>query len=387
MKDQQVASLATSGITLTLLFLGRTAHNRFKFPIPIFEDSVCNVSKQSDLAKFLFSIALDIIDAGPMLDRLYYESLDRTMKDLAEECDKGEKFGGKIILVSGDFRQLLPVIPKANRAKITTRNGSLILEKGNYPENLSNIVEIPPSMYVESKEDVIDVLFGDLEENVGSEEYFKTRAILAADNDVVMETNDALVGQLQGELSTFYSIDSVGDDDDLTMFPTAFLNSLALSGLADHKLNLKVNAPVSLLRNMDIKRGHCNGTRYLVKAMGDYRLVLTKMDAKDDEPNKTLILPRIPMRANDYGLPFELNQLQFPVKSAFALTINMAHGQSFDKSGVLLPRSVWTHGQIYVAFSRCGNPNTISVGVDQQEFENLILPPGKVYMRNVVYKE
>ncbi|KAL7524716.1 hypothetical protein ACHAWF_001054 [Thalassiosira exigua] len=138
---------------------------------------------------------------------------------------------------------------------------------------------------------------------------------------------------------------------------------------------------------MDIKRGHCNGTRYLVKAMGDYRLVLTKMGAKEDDPNKTLILPRIPMRANDYGLPFELKRLQFRVKPAFALTINRAQGQSFDKCGVMLPRSFWTHGQIYVAFSRCGNRNKISVWVDQQEFENLILPPGKVYMMNVVYKE
>ena len=118
--------------------------------------------------------------------------------------------------------------------------------------------------------------------------------------------------------------------------------------------------------------------------MGDYRLVLTNMGAKDDDPNKTLILPRIPMRANDYGLPFELKRLQFPVKPAFALTINRAQGQSFDKCGVLLPRSVWTHGQIYVAFSRCGNPNKISVWADQQEFKKLILPPGKVYMKNVV---
>ncbi|KAL7551230.1 hypothetical protein ACHAWF_014414 [Thalassiosira exigua] len=114
MKDQQVASSETSGIASTLLFLGRTAHNRFKFPIPIFEDSICNVSKQSDLAKFLLSIALGITDEGPMLDRLCYEALDRTMKDLAEECDKRKKFGGKLIPVSGDFRQLMPVIPKAN---------------------------------------------------------------------------------------------------------------------------------------------------------------------------------------------------------------------------------------------------------------------------------
>ncbi|KAL7547642.1 hypothetical protein ACHAWF_010926, partial [Thalassiosira exigua] len=65
------------------------------FSIPIFEDSVCNVSKQSDLAKFLLDIALGIIDEGPMLDRLCHEALDRTMKDLAEESDKGKKVWGE----------------------------------------------------------------------------------------------------------------------------------------------------------------------------------------------------------------------------------------------------------------------------------------------------
>jgi ATP-dependent DNA helicase PIF1 len=263
----------------------------------------------------------------------------------------------------------------------------LDLGEGNLPTHYANIVEIPPSMCAPSKEDVIDQVFGDLEDNIGNEDYFRTRAILAATNDTVTETNNELVGRLPGEVHAYHSIDTVGEDDDQTMFPTEFLNSLALSGMADHELNLKVGTPVILLRNIDIKGGHCNGTRYLVKALGEYRLILTKMGAKEDDQNRTLILPRIPMKSNDNGQPFVLKRLQFPIKPAFALTINRAQGQSLSLCGILLPRSVWTHGQIYVAFSRCGNPNRIVVWADQEEFTELKLPPGKVYMRNVVYKE
>ena len=86
-------------------------------------------------------------------------------------------------------------------------------------------------------------------------------------------------------------------------------------------------------------------------------------------------------------MPFVLKRLQFPIKLAFALTINRAQGQSINKCGILLPKSVWTHGQIYVAFSRCGNPRNIFVWADQEEFIQLKLPPTKKYMRNVVYKE
>jgi hypothetical protein len=71
------------------------------------------------VAKFLGSIVLGIIDEGPMLNKLCYEALDRSMRDLAPSAkDAKKKFWGKLILVSGDFRQLLPVIEKANRSKI-----------------------------------------------------------------------------------------------------------------------------------------------------------------------------------------------------------------------------------------------------------------------------
>ena len=40
------------------------------------------------------------------------------MKDLVPAQDGHKKFGGKVMLVSGDFWQLLPVLGKANRAEI-----------------------------------------------------------------------------------------------------------------------------------------------------------------------------------------------------------------------------------------------------------------------------
>ena len=92
--------------------------------------------------------------------------------------------------------------------------------------------------------------------------------------------------------STVNSIDTVGNIDNATMFPTEFLNSLNLSGLPEHKLKLKIDTLVILLPNMDIYAGHCNGTRHLVKVIGQYRLILHKLDIRDK--NKILILSQIP---------------------------------------------------------------------------------------------
>jgi hypothetical protein len=130
------------------------------------------------------------------------------------------------------------------------------------------------------------------------------------------------------------------------------------------------------------------------KTIGKYRIVLKKLSSEGDE-NDVLILPRIPMTSSaGTKLPFVLKRLQFPIKVAFALTINRSQGQTFaGKLGILLPRSVWTHGQLYITFSRsrCGNPNNVFVWADQDEFKEFIhenkLQPGKYYSRNIVYKE
>ena len=74
---------------------------------------------------------------------------------------------------------------------------------------------------------------------------------------------------------------------------------------------------------------------------------------------------------------------------AFALTINRAQGQSAQKCGILLTKNVWTHGQVYVAFSQCGNPHNIFVWAEQSHFKDSQgkRDPGKKYLKNVVYKE
>ena len=126
----------------------------------------------------------------------------------------------------------------------------------------------------DSKEEVIQTVYDDFKRNIGDNDYFKSRIVLAATNEIVDEVNDEMVDAMDGDGHVFTSVDTVGDYDTQTMFPTKYLNSLSLSGLPTHELTLKKDAIVILLRNMDIKAGHCNGTRYLVKEVGKYRLLL-----------------------------------------------------------------------------------------------------------------
>ena len=108
-----------------------------------------------------------------------------------------------------------------------------------------------------------------------------------------------------------------------------------------------------------------------------YRLLLEKLNPKVGDTNITLLLPRIPMNHKSKHFPCTVSQLQFPIKIAYCLTINRAQGQSASKCGILLPKDIWTHGQIYVAFSRCGNPNNIYVWAEQSQFDAYNLPMNK----------
>jgi hypothetical protein len=66
-----------------------------------------------------------------------------------------------------------------------------------------------------------------------------------------------------------------------------------------------------------------------------------------------VLLPRIPIILID--MPFEFKRLQFPVRLAFAMTINNAQGQSPQVCGPNLENSCCSHGPLYVACSRVEN--------------------------------
>jgi hypothetical protein len=108
-------AVGATGIAANLLHLGRTLHSRFKVPLNINQESVCNITANSTLAKLICETKIIVWDEAPMSHRYQLEALDRTLRDVT---GVDEPFGGKIMLLSGDFRQCLPVIPNSSRAEV-----------------------------------------------------------------------------------------------------------------------------------------------------------------------------------------------------------------------------------------------------------------------------
>ena len=115
-EDGIAIAVASSGIAALLLEGGRTAHSRLKIPVNgISELSTCNMTKQSNEAEFIQVADIIIWDEAPMQHKHTFEAVDRTFQDLTG-IDK--PFGGKVVIMGGDFRQVLPVIPRAGRTQV-----------------------------------------------------------------------------------------------------------------------------------------------------------------------------------------------------------------------------------------------------------------------------
>jgi hypothetical protein len=108
-------AVSSSGIVALLLSGGRMAHSYLKIPIALDRTSFCCIHKQDDLAALIHQTKLIFWDEVPMTNKLAFEVVDRTLHDLT---DRNEPFGDIVFVMSGDFRQVLPVIPRGSHANI-----------------------------------------------------------------------------------------------------------------------------------------------------------------------------------------------------------------------------------------------------------------------------
>ena len=421
LQNKIAIAVASSGIAALLLNGGRTAHSRFKIPIPTIETSTLNINKTSELADLIRLTTLIIWDEAPMAHRYTFESVDRTFRDLTEV---DEPFGGKIIVMGGDFRQILPVVIRGTRAHII--NACI---KSSYLWKFVNVMHLTVNMRIqddeqkqfvdyllkigEGKEIVhdnigedmiklpdkiifdknnsielfISKLFYNLDDNYknrrGYVDYIKNRAILTPKNEDVDSINEQIINIFPGDARVFLSADSVEDKNEvhLGLYPVEFLNTLTPSGTPPHKLVLKEGVPIILLRNLNPIEGLCNGTRLIVRNFNYY--VIDAEILTGSHLGKRVFISRISITPSDTDLPFKLIRRQFPIRLAFAMTINKAQGQTIPNMGLYLPNPVFTHGQLYVALSRVQSENNISILVKDDYIDD----KPDVYTKNIVYTE
>lgn len=334
-------------------------------------------------------------------------------------------FGGKVMFLTGDFRQCAPVSDNENieaSVLMCLKNSELwphfrrlalvenvradpnerefknwLMEIGDGRSQIydgQNLIRLPDR--VVCRDNLIDDVFGRGMINL-NEENRLNNAILCPTNKDSLEINEVILERIEGENHQYLSTtqlldretDQVSEENDepienaLRATPRAF---------PPHILNLKIGAIVMLLKNWSIADGLCNGTRLRVVECNLNTVKCSVLNGPNQ--GQEYIFCRTEFRSPEYFPGTRMRRIQFPFRLAFAMTINKSQGQTFNRVGLLLRNPVFSHGQLYVAASRVRNFDslrilvaTIDLGANRQGELRGYDQDGGVYTKNVVFRE
>ena len=97
------------------------------------------------------------------------------------------------------------------------------------------------------------------------------------------------------------------------------------------------------------------------------------------------MIPRITFCPDDTNLPFQLKRVQFPARLSYVVTINKSQGQTYEKVGIYLKLMCFSHGQLYVAFSRAHSFESVRLKRFDSYQQGYL--EGKYFTKNVVYPQ
>ena len=382
MQGKIAIAVSMYGISALLLPGGRTAHSTFRLPIPVpLDRCTCNIKMQSITAELLRDASVIVWDEAPTASKVILQAVDEFLQELLE-CTR--PFGGKTVLLGGDFRQIPPVLRHVDRndeaahtllalpwwrdkqrvfKHSLTKNmratdeayAAFCLSVGDGTAETvamsddgheldTGVIQLPTQLNTSADFSATDLLRWVYEghervEPAAWHTFYHDRACVAPTNEACDELNDSMNSLLDTSTdSVLYSRDSaIAEVDTSVEYSVEFLNSLTTGGLPPHALRLRRGSLVILLRNYAPRKGLCNGTRLVVDRVCK-RLLIVRVVSGPAKGNIEAI-PRICCDSSgDLELPFVLRRFQFPVKLAWCITINKAQGQTVGgRLGIFCP--------------------------------------------------
>jgi ATP-dependent DNA helicase PIF1 len=204
------------------------------------ENSTCDIEHDDERAGLLKQTKLIIWDEAPMAHRFTFEALERTLRDImSSSMDCDTIFGGKVIVFGGDFRQILPVVPRGCRSdivhasinaskiwdhcKVLTLTQNMRLQSCGNPDELAKFsewilnvgegklsepndgyadIEIPSELLILEYDEPIPAIvkstYPNLLEQYKCQKFLQSRAILASTIEVVDQINMYILSMIPG---------------------------------------------------------------------------------------------------------------------------------------------------------------------------------------------
>lgn len=347
MSKKQFVVVAPTGVS-ALNVGGQTIHSLFKIPPSFIQQGSLKVDAKT--APLLKKIEMVIIDEISMVRCDLMDAIDSLLRQA-----RGSflPFGGVQMVMFGDLYQLPPVVqdPELHRYFQENNEGFYFFNAHAWQGADLQIRELK-KIFRQSDEDFIQMLnairVGDVSPSILKELNERTVRELPERGVVTLATTNNTVASINTR-------HLLGLKEDERTYTAVIVGNLEESSFPTDKfLKLKNGAQVMFLKN-DPNRRWVNGSVGIVEEM-DKDEVKVKVDGKTHAVARET-WSKIRYLYNNETETVDSETVssftQFPLRLAWAITIHKSQGQTYDSVVIDLGSGAFSHGQSYVALSRC----------------------------------
>jgi len=346
---KKIIVLAPTGVA-AINIGGQTIHSFFRLPPKIIQKDTIKRLRDRSLVENLDMVIIDEVSMvrADMMDGI----------DYALRLNRGKMkvpFGGVQMVFFGDLFQLSPVVEDEARALLEELyptpyffSAKVFNDCHIRSIELSNIYRQKDSSFMELLNRIRNKEYSEedlekLNKRVSVDTAFSKKdstVILTTTNNLANAINRERLSKLPGREIAYEAVSSGKFEE--SAYPT------------DTSLKLKKGAQVILIRN-DPNKQWVNGTLAKVIALSEDSIVV-------DIGGRACDVPVVRWDKIEYSYNEDEDKIedevvgafaQYPLKLAWAITIHKSQGQTFDKVIIDLGSGAFTHGQLYVALSRC----------------------------------
>ena len=347
---KNIIILAPTGIA-AINVEGSTIHSFFHIAPQLVEKKNITIDiKRQDLFSKIEMIVIDEISMvrADLLDGIDYA--------LRINRDSDTPFGGVQMIFFGDLYQLPPVVVGKDLIDYFEENfgGFYFFNANVFREIYFDYIELQ-TIFRQKDERFKNILNSIRENKVNITELSVLNS--RYDPNHTFSTNDVNL-----TLSTTNKIaEDINHDRMRNLTTKEYFYDAIITGKFDKssyptepKLFLKKGAQIMMLKN-DSQKRWVNGTLGIVKNLTNY-------DVEVEIDGTTYSIEKANWEVIEYQYNKEEKKIeaivtgsftQYPLKLAWAITIHKSQGQTFENVVIDLGNGAFTHGQTYVALSRC----------------------------------
>lgn len=364
--DVKSIAIAYTGIASCILLKGKTVHSQFRIPWTR-QPIACAIESTYPVYKTIQNASVLLWDQAAFCSKQIFEEVDRFLQTM---MNSSKLFGGKVVVMCADFHECIPIAAKTSEPlELQSILFSPLINKMQHFKLADNFrfsspvdfrwcldigsgalnnVHVPNECRVYNFDTLLNSVYGNYS-SLSVDDVMKRTIITIRDVDVnylniqclnrffptkfVCKSINYFRKIDEDRRSRFYVMDDIMED-----LPKYFPPDIVV---------LTENCPIMLRQTY---RGLAPGTRLIVREISE-RKIIAEIGV-GERKGKTINIYRVLTKKVFWNGNVEFIRRQFPVSLAFSITIHKAQGLQFDQIGVHFPCAAFTHGQMYVAFSR-----------------------------------